>query len=130
MVIDSLSNFIIKLKNASHAGKESVNVPYTKMNAAVADILVKEGFVSSVEKKGKKFVASLDITLRYENKKPAIVGVERVSKFSKRVYTKVKDIVPVKNNFGLLILTTPKGIVTDKEAKKLNVGGEPLFKIW
>lgn len=130
MVKDPLSDFIIQLKNGSSAKKEMVTVGYTKMVAAVADLLAKEGFVKEVSKKGKKVNKFIEVTLRYENKQPAISGVQRVSKLSKRLYTGVKEIRPVKSGFGMLVLTTPKGIVSDKEAKKLNVGGEPLFKIW
>ena len=112
------------------AGKSGVSVPYSKMKHSIADVLAREGFVKSVAKKGKKVNKFLEIGLMYEGDAPRVRGVERVSKFSRRVYQKSRDIRPVKSGYGLLVLTTPRGILTDKEAKKENVGGEALFKIW
>ncbi len=130
MVVDPISNFIIKLKNASLAGKTSVSVPHSKMIESIASILKDEGFIASFTTKGKKVIKTLDVEVKYEEGKPAITDVARISKFSKRVYKGAKEIKPVRNGFGALILTTPKGILTDKAARKQNVGGEALFKIW
>lgn len=130
MVTDTISDFIIQIKNASDAGKASVALPYSKMKAALADVLQKEGFIKSASKKGKKLVKTLDIELVYQQGTPKIQGVQRISKVSKRLYYGVKDIKSVRQGFGRLILTTPKGILTDKEARAQKVGGEPLFKIW
>ncbi len=130
MVVDPISNFIIKLKNASLAGKALVSVPHSKMIESIATILKDEGFITSFTKKGKKVVKTLEVEVKYEEGKPAITDVARISKFSKRVYKGAKEIKPVRNGFGALILTTPKGILTDKAARKQNVGGEALFKIW
>lgn len=121
---------LIALKNAGNAGHESVTVPYSKLKHAIATCLEKEGYVQSVAKKAKKGHPVLEMTLEYKEGKPRVTDLERVSKPSRRLYMGVKDIRPVKNGFGLLVLSTPKGILTDKEAKKELVGGEALFKIW
>lgn len=130
MVRDPISEFIIAIKNAGAAGHPTVSVPYSKMKQAIADVLAKEGFVGEVDKRGKKVRKTLEVTLKYEGKKPFVRGVKRVSKLSKRVYLPADKIHPVKFGHGLLILTTPKGILTDKEARKEHIGGEPLFSIW
>lgn len=130
MVIDPISNLINGLKNASERGLETVSVSHSKMKAAVLEVLKKEGFINDFEKKGKDIKKKLEISLKYENGQPAIKGTKRVSKFSRRIYKGVKELYPVKNGYGVTILSTPKGIISDKEAKKDNVGGEVLFQIW
>ena len=128
--MDAISNMIIMLKNASLAGKESIFLPYSKMKNAIAGCLKKEGYVSNISKKVKKDQPVLEIELIYVDKKPKIVEVERISKQSRRVYFRMKDIHTVRNGSGLLVLSTPKGILSGKEARKEQVGGEALFKIW
>jgi len=130
MVTDPIADMIVRIKNAGAAGNDVVTVPYSKMKMAIAELLEREGFVKSVSKKGKKIAKSIEIGLVYDEDEPRVKGAERISKFSRRVYEKAKGLKRVKNGYGLLVLTTPKGIVTDKEAKEQNVGGEALFKIW
>ena len=128
---DPIADMIVRIKNASDSKKESVVLPYSKLKVAILDVLMKEGFVSSFGKIGKKIVKYIEVVLAYdENGQSKIHGVDRVSKTSKRVYQKAKDIRSVKNGFGALILSTPRGIMTDKVAKAEKVGGEALFKIW
>ncbi len=113
------------------AGHATVTVPYSEMKSAILEVLEKEGYVEGLSKKGKKVNKFIEIGLLYEeDKSPKITGVERVSKQSKRIYQKAKSIRPVRSHFGTLVLTTPKGILTDKEARTQKVGGEALFKIW
>ena len=128
--MDSISNMIIMLKNASLARKETVVFPYSKFKNAVAECLKKEGYINGISKKMKKGHPVLEIELTYINKNPKISEVKRVSKQSKRVYFGMKDIHTIKNGTGLLILSTPKGILSGKEARHEQVGGEALFKIW
>ena len=118
------------MKNGSLAGKESVLVPYSKMKNAIAECLKKEGYVTEVSKKVKKGQPLLEIGLVYVDKKPRITETERISKQSRRVYFGMKDIHTVRNGTGLLVLSTPKGILSGKEARKEQVGGEALFRIW
>jgi len=128
--MDSISNMIIMLKNASLAGKETVSFPYSKMRNAIAECLRKEKYVDQISKKIKKGFPVLEVGLIFINKKPKITEVERISKQSRRVYFKMKDIHSVKNGSGLLVLSTPKGILSGKEARKEQVGGEALFRLW
>jgi len=128
--MDSISNMIIIMKNGSLAGKESVTFPFSKMKNAIGECLKKAGYVANVSKKIKKGQPLLEVELVYVDKKPKITEVERISKQSRRVYFGMKDIHSVRNGSGLLVLSTPKGILSGKEARKEQVGGEALFKIW
>ncbi len=130
MVNDPISDFIIRLKNASLAGSASTSAPFSKLRLALAEILEREGYIGAVEKQGKKTRRSLTLALLSKNGEPKIKGVRRISKPGKRVYRKSSEIRPVKYGFGTLILSTPKGLLTDKEARKEKVGGEALFEIW
>ncbi len=130
MVTDPIADLIVRLKNANTAGKDTVSVSYSKVKEAIAEVLKHEGFLKSVEKKGETVTKALELGLVYEDAKPKIQGVTRISKLSKRVYTGFTDIKPVRNGYGRLIISTPKGILTDGQARKQQVGGEALFKIW
>ena len=118
------------MKNGSLAGLESVSFPYSKIKNAIAECLKKEGYVAEVSKKIKKGQPILEVGLIYINKNPKITEVERISKQSRRVYFGMKDIHSVSNGSGLLVLSTPKGILSGKEARKMQVGGEALFRLW
>lgn len=128
--MDSISNMIITIKNASLIGKQSVFIPHSKIKNAIALCLKKEGYVSEVSKKTKNGLPVIEIGLIYVDGKPKIQEVARISKQSRRVYLGMKDIHSVRNGSGLLVLSTPKGILSGKEARKEQVGGEALFKLW
>lgn len=128
--MDSIANMLIMMKNGGTAGKESVSFPYSKVKNAIGECLKKEGYVKQVSKKVKKGFPVLEIELVYKDKTPKIAQVERISKQSKRVYFGVKDIHKVRNGTGLLVLSTPKGILSGNDARKEQVGGEALFRVW
>jgi small subunit ribosomal protein S8 len=131
MTTDPISDMIIQIKNASMVGKPSVSLPFSNLKMEIAKVLEREGYIKSVVKKGKKIKKVLACDLIYnEDKKSKVIDVLRVSKPSRRVYIGTKEIKPVKQGYGLMVLSTPKGIMTDSEARKANVGGEVLFKIW
>ena len=130
MVADPIADLLIRVKNANQAGKTEVSMPFSKMKHEVANLLSKQGYVGEISKRGKKLIKDLVVGLKYEGDAPVIHGTERISKPSRRMYLGVKDIHSVKRGKGLLVLSTPKGILTDKDARKENVGGEALFKIW
>ncbi|HAO64399.1 TPA: 30S ribosomal protein S8 [Candidatus Taylorbacteria bacterium] len=130
MVTDPISDLIIRIKNAGPVRKEVVSMPYSKLKHAIAEVLKNHKFITSVESKGKGIETTLEIGIAYDGIKPRINDVERVSKSSRRVYKGATEIASVRNGFGSLILSTSKGIMTDKEARKAKVGGEALFKIW
>ena len=128
--MDQIANMINMIKNASQKEHEFVVVPYSKLKAGIAECLVREGYITSATKKTKKNFPILEIGLMYVDGMPKVTGAERISKSSCRVYKGVKEIRPTRNGFGTTFLTTPKGILTDKQARKEMVGGEMLFKIW
>jgi len=130
MVTDPIADLIVRLRNGSDAKKSVVAVSYSKFAENVAHALKKAGYLSSVEKKGKPVTKELQVGLVYFDAGARIHGVERVSKSSKRVYMKAGDIRTYRSGYGNTFLSTPKGIMTDVEAKKNKVGGEVLFKIW
>ena len=127
MVTDPISDLIIRIKNGSDAKKASIVVLQSKFAENVAHLLKKAGYLSTVTKSKTK--RELELGLVYFDGEPRIHGVERISKSSRRMYQKARDIRSFRSGFGNTILSTPKGIMTDMEAKKHKVGGEVLFRI-
>lgn len=125
MMTDPISDFLVRLQNASMVRKDTVALPYSAMKHAIAKVLVSEKYLGSVAKKGNALVVELTY-----GSGPAITGYKRISKPSRRMYLGVRDLRPVKRGHGLLVLSTPAGVVTGKEAKEKRVGGEALFEIW
>jgi len=130
MVNDKIADMLIRIKNAGDVGKDFTVVPYSNLMVSVAEALLKRGYIESISKKGKKTKKVIEIGIAYKQGIPKVKEIQRVSKLSRRVYYGFRDIRPVKNGFGVLMLSTPKGILSGEEAKKENVGGEALFKIW
>lgn len=131
MVTDPIADLIIQLKNAGAVGKRSVSIPFSNFKLAVAEKLKEAGYITSAEKKGKKVKKTLEVALKYdESGAHAIKNVKRISKPGRRMYRTVSEITPVHYGKGALILSTPKGVLTDKEARASKVGGEALFEIW
>ncbi len=127
---DVIADMLTRIRNANSAKHETVDVPASNMKKAIADILVAEGFVKGYEiiEDGKQGV--IRITLKYKNKQRVIQGLKRVSKPGLRVYSNCEDMPKVMNRLGIAIVSTPKGIMTDKKARKENVGGEVLAFVW
>lgn len=131
MVGDPVGDLIVRLTNAGAVRKESISVPYSKLKHAVVDKLVERGYAVSAKMQGKKVKKTLEVVLKYTADGSAFIrGVKRVSKPGRRLYTNTAGIHPVKFGKGLMILSTPKGILTGDEARKENVGGEQMFIIW
>lgn len=131
MVIDPIGDMLNRIKNAGVVHHETVTVAHSKFSLAVAEALKRHGYIASITKKGKKSVKLLELGLIYNDRKLAkLKGVERLSKPSRRLYCGAKDIKSVRNGYGLLMLSTPKGVLSGNEARKEEVGGEMLFKIW
>ena len=129
MVGDPIADFITRLKTAGKARKESVSLPYSKLKEAIANVLVAEGYLKEVSSK-KKEKGILEVTLSYHDGESKIKEVERISKSSRRVYKGFAEIHPARGGYVKSIFSTPKGIMTDRQAVKEKVGGEVLFKIW
>ncbi|MBP6860087.1 MAG: 30S ribosomal protein S8 [Candidatus Pacebacteria bacterium] len=130
MITDRVGDFIIRLKNASASGKAMVNVPHSAHLESIAKKLMELGYVASVETTRKEVGKTLDVALRYDDGTPRIRGVKRISKPGRRLYTPAREAHTVKNGIGARLISTPKGVLSDKEARKVRVGGEDLFEIW
>ena len=128
MVGDPIGDMIIQIKNASAVGKECVSIPYSRLKAEVAKSLLQSGYIKGFTKKSKKIRKFIEIELLYNDGTPKITDLKRVSKPSRRIYSRAK--VLFKRGRGHSILSTPKGVITDEQARKANVGGEVLFNIW
>lgn len=130
MVSDRVGDFIIRLKNAGAIGNTKVTVPHSNHLEEIAFKLKTLGFVSEVEV-SKKDPKTIEVTLAYDDRgNHKINGVKRVSKPGRRLYVSATEAHSVKNGLGARIISTPRGVLTDREARKVRVGGENLFEIW
>ncbi|MFA5022904.1 MAG: 30S ribosomal protein S8 [Candidatus Paceibacterota bacterium] len=128
--MDPISDFLIQLKNGNRVKRESVTLPASNLKLALAEALVKAGFLKSVVRRGKKVKKFLTCELNYVDGEPKINQIKRLSRPSCRVYFQAGDIKSVRQGFGSLFLSTPKGIMTGAEARKAKLGGEALFEIY
>jgi small subunit ribosomal protein S8 len=128
---DPIADMLTRIRNSQAVKKETVIFPYSKIKWEILNSLSKNGYIKGLEKTNKKNKKFIEIILKYdEDGSPKISELKKVSKASSRVYVHAKDIWFFKKGMGIRVLSTPKGILTDKEAKKLNVGGEILLEIW
>ena len=130
-ITDSIADMLTRIRNANSAKHDTVQVPASNIKKSIAQILVDEGYIKSfkVIEDGKQGV--IEVALKYgPNKSQVITGLRRVSKPGLRIYSNCEDMPKVQNGLGIVILSTSKGIMTDKDARKANVGGEVLAYIW
>ena len=129
---DPLADMLTRIRNANTAKHDTVDVPASKMKIAIADILVDEGYIAKYDLVEDGSFKTLHITLKYgvDKNEKVISGIKRISKPGLRVYANTEDIPRVLGGLGIAILSTNKGVVTDKEARKLGVGGEVLCFVW
>jgi len=128
--MDPIADLLVRIKNAQASSLESVEIPFSKVKLAISKILEREGFVGQVEKRGLKNKEKIAIALKYEQGAPAISEIKRVSKLGQRIYVSSDKVRSVKQGYGLAIISTSRGLMTDKEAKKNKVGGEILCQVW
>jgi len=128
--MDNLSILLNKLKIAAVKQKKTVFLPHSKISEAIMKVLENQNFLKMLSKKNKKGKNLIEVEILYTNNKPNIHSIDRVSKLSKRIYKKSRELYPYVEGFGYYIISTPNGIMTDREARKAKVGGEVLFKIW
>ena len=128
---DTVADMLTRIRNANSAKHDTVDIPASKMKTAIAQILLDEGYIKGFTVIDDKKQGLIRITLKYgPNKSQIITGLRRVSKPGLRIYTSCKDAPKVMKGLGIDILSTPKGIMTDKRARKENVGGEVLAFVW
>ena len=130
-VTDFVADFLTVIRNASNAKKDKVTIPTSKMTTRIADILKEEGFITSVKPFNEGNKNFIRIHLKYmQGKTPAIRGIKRISKPGLRDYKDSHSLPRVQGGLGIAIISTSRGILTDKDARKINVGGELLCKVW
>ncbi len=129
-VTDPIADMLTRIRNANTERHDSVDVPYSKIKKSIADILLSEGFVKSVDVLQDGAHQTIRIGLKYENKTRVLQGLKRISKPGLRIYANVEQLPKVLNGLGIAIISTSKGILTDKEARNQKLGGEVLAYIW
>lgn len=131
VVTDPIADMLTRIRNAITAKHADVEIPASKTKQAVIDILVEEGYIAGYEIIEKELQNSIKVTLKYGHKgERVITGLKRISKPGLRVYVKCENLPKVLNGLGIAIVSTSKGIMTDKKARNLNLGGEVLAYVW
>ncbi len=129
-VTDSIADFITRVRNAGAAKKQELESPGSKIKAAIADILKDQGYIADYEVIEDPIQNKIKIQMRYYRRKPAFRKISRASKPGRRVYVPAGKLPRVKNGLGIAIISTSRGVMTDKAARKQNLGGEVLCEIW
>jgi Ribosomal protein S8 len=130
-ITDPIADLLTRIRNASSAKHDTVDIPASNMKKAISQILVDEGYVKGMQVTEDNKQGVIKITLKYgEDKRSAISGLRRVSKPGLRIYTSCEKLPKVLKGLGIAIVSTPKGVMTDKQARKENVGGEVLAFVW
>ena len=130
-ITDPIADMLTRIRNANSAKHETVDIPASNMKKAIAQILVDEGYIAGYKVIEDEKQGGIRVTLKYgENKSQVITGLRRVSKPGLRIYSNVEDMPKVMKGLGIAIVSTSKGIMTDREARKQNVGGEVLAFVW
>jgi small subunit ribosomal protein S8 len=131
MMTDPIADMLTRVRNAAAARKASVDIPWSRQKAEIARVLVEEGYLGGVSVETAKPRNVLRIELRYDaQRRPVITGIKRVSRPSLRVYVGVDDITAVRRGLGVNVLSTPKGVLVDRNAKREHVGGEVICTVW
>jgi len=129
-ITDPIADLLTRVRNAGTAKHQKVDVPASKLKKAIVQILLDEGYIRGFEEVDETAQGLLRITLKYNGKEHAIAGLRRVSKPGLRVYAGAEELPRVLKGLGIAIISTSKGIMTDKKARSLNVGGEVLAFVW
>ena len=127
---DPIADMLNRLKNAAAVKHETVTIPHSRVKEQLAKILVKEGFLQDAHTKRRGARKYIVVSILGKDGLPLFQEIKRISKPSKRTYSKAKDLYPVRNGYGRAILSTPKGLMSNEEARKQNVGGEVFCYIW
>lgn len=131
MVNDSIADMLTRIRNAQSARHESVTIESSIMKKSIAQILLDEGYISAFEEVENGKFKNLVINLKYVNKNQRVItGLKRISKPGRRIYASCTDLPKVLGGLGIVIVSTSKGVMTDREARKLGIGGEVLAYVW
>lgn len=131
MVTDPIADLLIRLKNAVRAKHATTSIPYSRLKEQLLEIMLRDGLIGSVVKRGRKTNRRLEVGLLYNERNESVLhDTRRLSRPGRRLYAKASELTGPKYGRGLLILSTPRGLMTHREARSHNVGGETLFEIW
>jgi small subunit ribosomal protein S8 len=128
--MDPVADMLTKIRNAQVVLHPMVSVFYSDLKYEIIKILERYGFIEKIEKKGRKTKRTIDIYLKYQDKVPAISGLRKISKPGQRIYSGFQTMSRIKKNSGILVVSTPKGVMSDIEARKQKLGGEIICEIW
>ncbi len=128
---DPISDMLTRIRNAQAVHQQTVEIPFSNLKLKIAQILVKENFIKELKKVKRENQKVIRIYLKYTpDKLPAISGLKRISKSGQRIYKKAKEIKRVRSGYGIAVISTSKGIMTNKEARKKKLGGEIICEVW
>lgn len=130
MMTDPIADLLTRIRNAYATKKETVSAPYSQFKEKILNLLVEEGYINEVNVEGEGVNKELKIKLRYVNGQAALVGIKKMSKPGLRVYSNSKELPRVLSGLGIAIISTSKGLLTDREAKSQNLGGEVIAFVW
>ena len=129
--MDSFADFLTRIRNGYRSRQKDVRVPYSRLKYEVARVLLEEGFVSNFQVEGDGIARRVIVTLKYDDNGESVIrGIEMISRQSRRNYVGADSIPRVFGGLGVAILTTPRGVITDREARRTRLGGEILCKVW
>ena len=129
-VTDTIADFLTRIRNAGQAKHKTVSIPFSNLKLGLADILKDQGYIADYEKYSEGSREYIKVTLRYFKREPAFQEMTRISKPGRRVYVSADKLPRVKNGLGVAIITTSHGVMTDKKARSMKIGGEVLCTIW
>ena len=129
-ITDAIADMLTRIRNAGNAGHATVEIPASNLKKAIAQILLDEGYINGFDVKEDSKQGTITVTLKYAGKKHAISGIKRISKPGLRTYADKENLPYVHGGMGIAIISTSKGVVTDKTARKMGVGGEVLAYVW
>ena len=130
MTTDPIADMLTRIRNANKENHKTVDVPSSKMKKNIANILLEEGFISKIEEIEEGIKKTMRLSLKYVNKTKVISGLKRISTPGLRIFVNSEELPQVLNGLGIAIISTSKGVMTDKKARKLNIGGEVIAYIW
>lgn len=128
--MDQIADMLTRIRNAQQAKKAELEMPCSNFKVALAHLLERKGYISKVEVIGEGKKTSLKLGLKYFDKEPAIKNIKQISKQGQRIYVSKEEIPYVKNGYGMAIISTPQGVLTDQEARKKKMGGEVICEVW
>ena len=129
-MVDPITDMLNRIRNAQAVQHSTVSIPFSNLKYEIAKILEKKRFIEKVEKKGRRTKRFIENTLKYSDKMPVISGLKRVSKPGQRIYASTRKLRSTKGGYGIVIVSTSKGLMTNREARKQKLGGEVLCEVW